>query len=522
MNQDDPLKISSEWVQKLLTVPEFERQDFKRAGSVKSVFKTACAMANGDGGLIIFGVDDPKKGASEDRLQGIEERPEALGEVKRGFYDEIEPPLDAPETEPPEFLEFRIKKTSGDVVTVVLIVINKSNTVHSYNNATYVRSGSQSRQINAQQIHKLCLRRGVDSVVNQPVDVPVELLETEWWQQYAKKRELTRDPADAMKHLGLLVKDGKKWKPTMAAVLLFAEEPNGVLGRKCSIRIFHYQGHEVEYDSDTNLIRPPITISGPLLKQIRMAVETVSRELDAGMQRTKDGFDLKQKYPKKVIQEAITNAVLHRDYNTPGDIHVRIFTNRVEVESPGSFPGAVTAGNIGEVGSHPRNPKLTDHIREFPVPPNLDAGEGVRMMRSTMDRMGLYPPVFQEESKQRKEVVLVRISNEAKLDEWELVKDYLAEHDSIGNKDLRTILNLSASESHKASRFFKEWVDSGLLRIENPQEGTRNRRYVLASALELFAKPLAINGEESLISLIGKGLYNTLLAAESARRRELS
>lgn len=517
---DKPLEVSSKWVQQLLTVPEFEQQDFKRAGAVKSVFKTACAMANGDGGLIIFGVDDPKKGASEDRLTGIEERPEALGEIKRGFYDEIDPSLDAPETAIPEFIEIQIKKSSGEIVTVVLIRISKSNSVHSYNNATYIRSGSQSRQINAQQIHKLCLRRGVNSVVNQPVDVPVELLDTEWWQQYARQRQLTREPEDAMKHLGLLVKDGKKWKPTMAAVLLFAEEPNGLLGRKCSIRIFHYRGHEVEYDSDTNLIRQPITISGPVLKQIRSAADAVSRELDAGMQRTKDGFDLKQHYPQKVIQEAITNAVLHRDYNTPGDIHVRIFTNRVEVESPGSFPGAVTTENVGNIGSHPRNPKLTDHIREFPVPPNLDAGEGVRMMRSTMDRMGLYPPVFQEESKQRKEVVLVRVSNEAKLSEWELVKDYLEEHDSIGNKELRTILNLQTSESHKASRFFKEWVESGLLRIENPQEGTRNRRYVFASKRELLAKPFAINGDESFMSLLGKGLFNTLLAVEQARRNE--
>ncbi len=477
-------------------------------------------MANGDGGLIIFGVDDPKNGASEDRLLGIEENPEALGEVKRGFYDEIEPPLDAPETKYPEFMEVPIKKSSGEIITVFLIRISKSNSVHSYNNATYVRSGSQSRQINAQQIHKLCLRRGVDSVVNQPVDIPVELLETEWWRQYARQRELTRDAADAMKHLGLLVNDGAEWKPTMAAVLLFAEEPNGLLGRKCSIRIFHYHGHEIEYDSDTNLVRPPVTVSGPLLKQIRLAVEVVSRELNSGVQRTKDGFDLKQQYPEKVIQEAITNAVLHRDYSTPGDIHVRIFTNRVEVESPGSFPGAVTSGNIGEVGSHPRNPKLTDHIREFPVPPNLDAGEGVRMMRSTMDRLGLYPPVFQEESKQRKEVVLVRISNEAKLSEWELVKDYLNEHDSIGNKELRTILNLATSESHKGSRLFKEWVDSGLLKIANPKEGTRNRRYVLATKPELFAGSLAINEGDSLMSIIGKGLFSTLLALDTARRNE--
>jgi ATP-dependent DNA helicase RecG len=359
----------------------------------------------------------------------------------------------------------------------------------------------------------------VESIVNQSVDVPIELLNTYWWTEYSKKRGLTRPLPDALKHLGLSIKDsGKKWKPTIAAVLLFAEEPNGLLDKKCSIRIFHYKGHNVEYSSNPNLVREPITITGPILKQIRDAVEAVSRELDSGVHRTNLGFEFKQEYPMKVVQEAITNAVLHRDYFLSGDIQVRIFTNRIEIESPGLFPGAISAENIGLIGSKPRNPKLTDHIREFPNPPNLDAGEGVRMMQMTMKEQGLYPPIFRECLDENKNTILVKISNEAKLSEWELVHEYLSEHNSINNKELREILNLSSSESPKASRFFKDWVDTGLLQIANPQKGTRSRYYVLTSKSKLLADILANNDNNKRMPLTNNTLDKLLLAIEGIKK----
>ncbi len=515
---NQPLEISDEWIQKLLATPEFEKYDFKRTGNVKSVLKTASAMANSEGGLIILGVGDSKKGTGEERLFGIEENPESLGEIKRGFQESIIPPLSHPDINTPYLHPIKIRKSDGSIITVVLVLLEKSNTVHSYNNATYIRSGSQNRQIGAAEIHRLCLRRGVESVVNQPVDISVKLLETSWWDEYSSKRNLTRPITEALKHLGLSVKDGNKWKPTIAAVLLFAEEPNGLLGKKCSIRIFHYKGHEIEYTSNTNLLREPITITGPVLKQIRDATKAVNQELNSGIQRTNQGFELKQNYPITVIQEAITNAVLHRDYHASCDIYIRIFTNRIEVESPGLFPGAITPENIGYIGSKPRNPKLTDHIREFPKPPNLDAGEGVKMMRMTMENLGFYPPAFKEHADQNKESILVRISNEAKLSEWQLVQDYLTGHNSIGNKELRKILNLTTSESHKASRFLKKWVESSLLRIENPKEGTRNRRYVLASKSKLFADTLASNDNKDIISLSEKWLRDLLLASEKIKK----
>ncbi len=410
-----------------------------------------------------------------------------MGELQRGFIEAIDPPLASPFSEQPTISYWHCHRDDGTQVQLASCRILKSNGVHSYNNGTYIRSASQNRQIGAQAIHSLCLKRGVDSYVNQTIDVPEELLVTEWWHQYATQRQLTRTPSDALKHLGLTVKQSSgKWMPTVAAVLLFAEEPSGLLCRKCSIRVFHYKGHEIEYDSDTNLAKPAITISGPVLQQIREATKTINEELNSGVQRTEDGFALRQAYPSKVVQEAITNAVLHRDYSLSGDIHIRIFTNRIEVESPGLFPGAVTPNNIGKIGSKPRNPTLTNHVREFPSPPNLDAGEGVIMMQRTLEASGLYPPVFDEIQEGEKQAVVVKLSNEAKLPEWTLVEDYLQNHGTINNLQLREMLNFSRKDAVRASRMLKAWVESGLLEIENPQEGKRNRRYQITKKVVAF------------------------------------
>jgi predicted HTH transcriptional regulator len=54
------------------------------------------------------------------------------------------------------------------------------------------------------------------------------------------------------------------------AVLLFAEFPSDLLGEKCAIRVFHYQGERIVHTGNTtNLVRPPRTVGGPLLHQIR-------------------------------------------------------------------------------------------------------------------------------------------------------------------------------------------------------------------------------------------------------------
>ncbi len=94
------------------------------------------------------------------------------------------------------------------------------------------------------------------------------------------------------------------------------------------------------------------------------------------------------------LHEIITNAVLHRDYTAADDIHIRIFDNRVEVVSPGTFPLGLhfTPSNI-LTERFARNGVIVRLINKFPNPPNEDVGEGLNTAFQAMREMELRLPV---------------------------------------------------------------------------------------------------------------------------------
>lgn len=449
---DDPRIVE------ILTLLEGPTFDCKRVGSVESALKTAVAFANGDGGVLAMGVEDASKVTGRDRLYGLVEKPEALAELQRHLSGRIVPPLSAPLIE-----ELPCVLRDGTLGQIALVRIQPSAGVHSIQDGgTYVRVRNISRQLSAVEIIELGLKRGTATVVEASVGVPFELLETNAWRDYQRQRQLTRPIDEQMRVLGLAKQDTTgAWHPTMAAALLFADFPGELLNSKFAIRLFHYRGFQIEYSANTNLVKPPKTITGPIIAQIRDAARAVLEEVGSGVQVTPAGFTLAQHYPERVIREAITNAVLHRDYRLQADIHIRIFANRIEIESPGGFPAGITQANLREAGSRPRNRVLVAHLREFPDPPNLDAGEGVRMMYATMEQSHLYPPVYQTEADLGREAVVVKLLNEARVSAWDQVETWLKTHESIGNADLRLILN--TDKTVMASKMLRAWVDAGLL-----------------------------------------------------------
>jgi len=186
------------------------------------------------------------------------------------------------------------------------------------------------------------------------------------------------------------------------------------------------------------------------------------------------GFEIVHRYPVRVLREAITKAVIHRDYHIPSDIQVRIFSDRVEVESPGLLPGPVTPANIWKVSPYNRNPLIVNHLRDFPDPPNLDAGEGVRMMFDTMWQSGLYFPLYLTQPRIEKDAVLVVVLNENRPTAWDQVSDFIEKNGSISNREVRTIIGSGVLE---ASKQLREWVQKGLLVVTNPEAAKQQRRY---------------------------------------------
>ena len=271
--------------------------------------------------------------------------------------------------------------------------------------------------------------------------------------------------------------------PTLASVLLFAELPNDLTEHKCSIRVFQYSGVLEKVGKTLNLIGLPKTINGPLVKLIMDAHEYVLTLLRTGI-AIPSGFKTVYQIPERAVKEAITNAVIHRDYHMKRDIEIRIFEDRVQVESPGLFPYNITVMNIGHVRAEGyRNDLIVKHLRDFPSPPNLDQSEGVRAMRSEMQAKNLYPPIFYTYPFSKDSVTVV-LFNENRPSEWEKLSAYLREKKYITNEEARRITGVVQRD--KMAKMLKGWVKRGLLaQIVPPSGYVRGTKYRLPDQPEV-------------------------------------
>jgi ATP-dependent DNA helicase RecG len=149
-------------------------------------------------------------------------------------------------------------------------------------------------------------------------------------------------------------------------------------------------------------------------------------------------------YPDETLHEIITNAVLHRDYSVAADVHVRIYDNRIEVESPGRLPGHITLENILSEQSA-RNPKIVRLINKFPDPPNKDVGEGLNTAFEAMKKLRLREPVIEE----REHSIVVNIRHTPLASPHDTVMDYLGKNPEITNMIARDLTGIRSENSMK-------------------------------------------------------------------------
>ena len=146
---------------------------------------------------------------------------------------------------------------------------------------------------------------------------------------------------------------------------LFSDEPQAVLPKRCAIKIYRYKISEDEGTRDA-LDGQSMTVESCLCKQIYSSVAQTKEIIEGVRRMTEDGL-VDVEYPEETLHEIITNAVIHRDYSIPDDVHIRIYDNRVEVENPSVLPGHITVENIlGERFS--RNGNIVRIINKFPNP----------------------------------------------------------------------------------------------------------------------------------------------------------
>ena len=321
--------LSEKEVVSLFEIEENHFNDFKSKDiEGKKLSRTISAFANASGGDVYVGIreENDTKIKHWEGLKTIEDA--------NGLVQMISNLLVVTNNYEVVFLKHPVLAT---YVLQVTIFKTQSIVYCTDGKIPYVRKGAQNLPCDTpEKIRRLELDKGISSFENEVVaesdlsDVRDSIV----WKMFKNNIVPDIDAEAWLKKQRLLVGD----KLTIAALLLFSDEPQVCLAKRSSIKIFRYQtSGEAERDT---LVGVPLTIEGCAYNQIYEAVKK-TKEIIESIRKFQKGFEAIE-YPEETLHEIITNAVLHRDYSIVTDIQIRIFDNRVEVESPGKLPGYVT------------------------------------------------------------------------------------------------------------------------------------------------------------------------------------
>jgi len=268
-----------------------------------------------------------------------------------------------------------------------------------------------------------------------------------------------------------LTLQGDRRIPNVGCVLLFDGQPQATLETRCAAKVYRLRTTEKEYKRE-QLEEMPVTINGDIEDVIQKTIEQVSKYID-GAAFQEGGRLVKLRYPSEALKEILVNAVIHRDYSLNDDIHVRIFDNRVEVQSPGKLPGYMSLDNLYQE-RFSRNPNLVRMLHNLPNPVNHDIGEGLDTAKNELRKAGLVEPIFEE--KDNAFVVTIKHQRIASVEE--VVLSYLDENPSaeIANKFVRQLSGEDDMQKVKAA--LQKLRASGHIKPVDENASAFNFRYV--------------------------------------------
>lgn len=430
----------------ILALPEGHFHDLKSKDIAPGkLTKTISGFANAAGGELYVGIDERQgpAGAKIRSWRGFADPEEANGHLQA--FEQVSP-LGT-------YVRATFLRSATDPGLVLqLEVLKTREIVTAMDGVAYLRRGAQNLpQSSNEQLNRLRLDKGITSFETEPVNTEQQVVTNSTViLDFLLSVVPSAEPEAWLRKQLLLVAD----KPTVAAVLLFAELPQAVLPKRCGIKLLRYKTTDPVGTRET-LDFDPITIEGWLYEQIAAAVKETVRIVEGVQVLGPTGLE-NIKYPNETLHEIITNAVLHRDYSVASDIQIRIFDNRIEIESPGRLPGHVTTKNI-LTEQFARNGTIVRLINKFPDPPNKDVGEGLNTAFQAMRALRLKDPTIEE----RNSSVVVYIRHERLASPEEAILTYLKTHDEINNAIARQITGITSE--NKVKEVFYRLRDAGKL-----------------------------------------------------------
>jgi len=195
------------------------------------------------------------------------------------------------------------------------------------------------------------------------------------------------DDKSFLKDLHLIKEKDNKIKLTVAGMLFVGKESS--INRtipQAEIIYLHYSDiNKTEYDKRIDLKVPIISALDRLTEIIESSNYITNIQIGLFRLEVKD-------FPKNVFQEAILNAICHRDYQSNGAIYVKHYSNKIVIENPGGFPEGINENNIITHPSIPRNKLIAETLQKLKYVQR--SGQGVDIIFRDMIFFGKPLPTY--------------------------------------------------------------------------------------------------------------------------------
>jgi len=351
------------------------------------------AMANAHTGIILLGVDDKTKticGIPKSQLDVLETW------VRHICNDLIEPPLNC--------IIQKINIPGNDTIDkhIIRIDVPKSLFVHKSPGGYFYRIGSSKRQMKPEFLARLFQQRSQTRLIRFDEQIVAHSKFDDLNPQLWKRFKTVLSPNDDLEFLSkikIITTENEQIYPTVSGILMATDTPDAFISNAFIQAVcYRTTQRNAAYQLDAK------DITGPLDVQIQEACKFVERNMRVYAIKAPNRIEIPQ-YSINAIFEAIVNAVAHRDYSIYGSkIRLHIFSDRVEIFSPGTITNTMTITSLSERQST-RNELLTSLLARCPM--NVNAvgsqrsfimdkrGEGVPIILSESEQLAKRQPVYQ-------------------------------------------------------------------------------------------------------------------------------
>jgi ATP-dependent DNA helicase RecG len=370
-------------VEQIVARGESDQAEFKRStGQRTEAVRTVCALLNGSGGFVLFGVTDGGV------LVGQDVSPETLESIVREIRRIDPPALLSPET---------VDLANGRAI--ILIRVPRGEGPYMYDGRAYVRLGPTTSVMPAAHYQKMLLDRVHSSrrweltptelgIGDLDHDEIIRTAEEAIWRNRMEDPG-TRRIEELLLGFGVM-RDGALLN---AAVVLFAR-PGALVSiyPQCTLRLARFRGRDMsEFLDGRQEIGNVFQLFNRAQRFLRDHVPVAGRVVPGLFERVDDPM-----YPPVALREAIANAVCHRDYVFPGgSVGVAIFDDRVEISSTGPLRFGLTVGDLRHPHpSLPWNPTIATVLYLRGLIERW--GRGTLKINELTQRAGLLTPEFEE------------------------------------------------------------------------------------------------------------------------------